>query len=380
MKKTRVTILLTIAFLAVLLTACTGGVSESWPGVTVDGDTVYLSYTTQIYQLNMANCTPAGCVEQWRFPAEPNNKINYYAPVAASEDGSQLFVGSYNHVFYGIPSGGTEAKWSFAEAKDRYISKALVIGDQIYVGSADGTLYSMGLDGSPRWQFATEHAIWGAPATDEKVLYVASMDHHIYKIDPKSGQQIWVTPDLGGQLVAKPALSSKGMLYIGAFGSKTKTDNPDRSSQLVAVNASNGQVAWSKPTKGWVWATPLLKEDVLYFGDTEGYIYAFNTSDGKEIWSRQLDTEANRAIIGAPVIMGDRLYFGSKAGLLYIVNVSDGQPAIASPVQIGGQIMADLVATGDKILIAPTGLETALLMAVNTDGITQWSFLPQKKK
>jgi outer membrane protein assembly factor BamB len=128
-----------------------------------------------------------------------------------------------------------------------------------------------------------------------------------------------------------------------------------------------------------VWATPLLNEDVLYFGDTEGYIYAFDAISGNELWSRQLDTGANRAITGAPAILGDRLYFGSKAGLLYIVNLADGEPAVASPVQIGGQILADLVAVDDKILIAPTGLENALLMAVNQDGLTQWSFVPQKK-
>ena len=147
----------------------------------------------------------------------------------------------------------------------------------------------------------------------------------------------------------------------------------------MAVDSSNGQVLWSKPTNGWVWATPLLNEDVLYFGDTEGYIYGFNAIDGTLLWSRQLDTGANRAIIGAPVLLGDRLYFGSKAGLLYIVNPANGEPAVASPVQIGGQILADLVAVEDKILIAPTGLENTHLLAVNQDGLTQWTFAPQKK-
>jgi outer membrane protein assembly factor BamB len=374
MKKTRVTILITLAFLALFLTACSGVAPESWPGVAVEGETIYLSYATQIYQLN-----PTNGAEQWRFPAEADNKINYYAPVAVSEDGSQLFVGSYNHVFYGIPSGGAQSSWSFSEAKDRYIAKALVLGDLVYAGAADGNLYAIGLDGSLRWKFATGHAIWGAPATDGKVLYVASMDHHIYALDPQSGDQIWQTDDLGGQLVAQPALSSTGILYVGAFGSKTRTDNPERSSKLVAVDASNGQILWSKPTNGWVWATPLLNQNVLYFGDTEGFIYGFSAEDGSQLWSRQLDTGVKKAIIGAPVILGDRLYFGSKAGLLYIVNPASGEPAVASPVQIGGEILADLVVAMDKILIAPTGLENTLLIAVNQDGLTQWSFIPQKK-
>jgi outer membrane protein assembly factor BamB len=372
MKKSRVTILVTFAFLAIFLAACSGAPSESWPGVAVEGDSVFLSYATQIYQLNLANG-----VEKGRFPAEGDNKINYYAPVVLSEDGKQLLVGSYNHSFYSFPIGDGPASWSFSEAEDRYIARALVLGDMVYAGSADGNLYAIGLNGTLRWKFTTGHAIWGPPVTDGETLYVASMDHHIYALDPQSGTQIWETEDLGGQLVAQPARSPNGVLYIGAFGSKT--DNPDKSSRLVAVDSSNGKTLWWKPTRGWVWATPLLNEDVLYFGDTEGYIYAFDAISGNELWSRQLDTGANRAITGAPAILGDRLYFGSKAGLLYIVNLADGEPAVASPVQIGGQILADLVAVDDKILIAPTGLENALLMAVNRDGLTQWSFVPQKK-
>jgi outer membrane protein assembly factor BamB len=118
--------------------------------------------------------------------------------------------------------------------------------------------------------------------------------------------------------------------------------------------------------------------DVLYFGDTEGYIYAFSA-----MMENALEPPAGyrriSAIIGAPVLLGDRLYFGSKAGLLYIVNPANGELAVASPVQIGGQILADLVAVEDKILIAPTGLENTHLLAVNQDGLTQWTFAPQKK-
>ena len=164
--------------------------------MAVEGDKVYVSYATHIYQLNLANG-----VEQWRFPAEANNKVNYYAPVAVGKEGQQLLVGSYNHVFYSIPAGGAQTSWSFTEAKDRYIAKALVMDDLVYAGSADGNLYVLDLNGALRWKFTAGHAIWGPPATDGKTLYVASMDHHIYALDPQNGEQIWVTEDLGGQLV-----------------------------------------------------------------------------------------------------------------------------------------------------------------------------------
>jgi len=370
MKKSRVMIFVVLAFLSMFLAACSGAVAESWPGVAVVGDSIYLSNATQIYQLGLADG-----LEKWRFPAEPDNKINFYAPVVLSQD-DQLLVGSYNHVFYSIQPGGGQTNWSFADAKDRYITKALLMGDQIYVGSADGNLYCLGLNGSLRWQFATGHAIWGAPVSDGQVIYVASMDHYIYALDPQSGDLIWKTEDLGGQLVAQPALSAGGVLYIGAFGSRT--ENLERSSRLVAVDAGNGQVLWSTPSRGWVWSTPLLVDDVLYFGDNEGFIYAVDAQSGEILWQSQPDTSANRPIIGAPVILGDRLYIGSKAGLLHILNPTDGS-AVTQPKTIGGQIYADLVLADQEILIAPLGLENKLLLAVNPEGIEQWSFFPVKK-
>jgi outer membrane protein assembly factor BamB len=203
------------------------------------------------------------------------------------------------------------------------------------------------------------------------------MDHYIYALNPQTGELIWKTEDVGGQMVAQPALSASGVLYVGAFGSRT--DDPARSSRLVAVDASNGQILWSAPTRGWVWATPLLREDVLYFGDNEGFAYAVNAQTGEVLWQRQLDTSANRAIISAPVILNDRLDLASKAGLLHILNPADGSPAAPQPVTIGGQIYADLVIADQEILIAPTGLENKLLLAVNAEGIEQWFFVPEKK-
>jgi outer membrane protein assembly factor BamB len=371
MKKSHVMIFFTLAFFSLFLAACSGaGVVESWPGVSVVDGSVYLSNGTQIFQVDLASG-----LEKWRFPAEANNKVNYYAPVVLSQD-DQLLVGSYNHAFYSIQPGGAQTNWSFEEAEDRYINQALLLGDQVFAGSADGNLYALDLKGSLRWSYATEAAIWGSPVSDGEVIYVASMDHYIYALDPQTGDLIWKTEDLGGQLVAKPALSSSGVLYIGAFGSRT--DNVERSSRLVAVDSGNGQILWSTPTRGWVWSTPVLKEDALYFGDNEGFVYALNAQTGDVLWQVQPDTSAKRAIIGAPVILADQLYVGSKAGLLHILSLTDGAPK-AQPKTIGGEIYADLVLVDQEILISPTKLENKVLLAVNSDGIEQWSFFPVKK-
>jgi len=91
-----------------------------------------------------------------------------------------------------------------------------------------------------------------------RVCLPPSMDHRIYAIDAQTGKAKWQT-NVGGSMVGSPAYSSAGVLYIGTFNS-----------EMLAVNADNGQILWQKPTDGWVWGGPVLKADKLYFGDLSG--------------------------------------------------------------------------------------------------------------
>ena len=66
------------------LSACAGGVTTatSWPGLTVDDKYAYVAYNTQVYAVDLVNGT-----ERWRYPAEPDNNVTFYADPTLSEDG-----------------------------------------------------------------------------------------------------------------------------------------------------------------------------------------------------------------------------------------------------------------------------------------------------
>jgi outer membrane protein assembly factor BamB len=363
MKKTRfLTLLVVMVILGSVLTACTGGagVVSSFPGIFVDpaSETAYLASGAHIYAVNLANGT-----ERWRYPEKPQSGVSFYAPPALTEDG-QLIQGSFDHKLYSLNVSSRQPNWTFASATDVYVAQPLVVGSTIYVPNANKTLYALDKTGALIWKANSGHAMWSTPATDGKLIYAGSMDHHVYAFKPENGSQVWQSDDLGGALVGALALSPQNVLFIGTLSSK-----------MLALDAASGKTLWQTPAKGWVWADPRITGDVVIFSDLEGNVYAVEAASGTIKWQIQPDTGANRAITSAPVVANDKLYFASQAGVIYAVDLATGNPLWNKT--IGGKIYSDLVLDDNRILIAPMDF-TAALVAVDLDGTVNWSYTPAK--
>jgi len=366
MKSKQTFLLITLILLSITLSACVGGAAtaaSSWPGLTVVGDTAYVAYNQHIYAINVADGK-----EIWRYPVAANSKISFYAAPVKTSDG-QLLAGGYDHVLYSLnPATGTE-NWTFPGAKNRYVGTPLASEAGIFAPAADDNLYALDFKGKQLWSFPTKGAQWAQPVADPdcKCIYLASMDHHLYAIDAVSGKQEWVTEDLGGAMVGTPAYASDGTLYIGTFGS-----------EMLAINATNGQVRWRVRTDGWVWGGPILKDNLLYFGDLSGAFYAMDTTNGQVKWKIKPDGP----ITESPLLTDELIYFTTQAGSLYGVSYSSEiritKPLACLPDKACGDLYTAPALAGDKILVAPTGMEQ-VLFALNLNGDQVWSFIPAKK-
>jgi outer membrane protein assembly factor BamB len=373
MKTSRLILLFSTLFIvSSLLSACAGGANTttSWPGLTVNPDQsiAYLADAQFVYAVDLTNGT-----EKWRFPTKGDPKVTFYAAPSLTSDG-QLIVGDYNKVLHSLdPSTGLETQgkqWPFTQATDRYIGSALAADKQIYAPNADKFLYALDSSGNQIWEFPTQAALWAPPAWDGKYLYLAAMDHIVYKLDPVTGKQVWASEDLGGAMIATPAIGPDGTLYVGTFNS-----------ELVALNGQDGKVLWKAPAAGWVWASPVLVGDTLYYGDLSGTMHALGL-DGKVKWSVQPDsTSSHRAIVDKALVAKDTLYFSSETGTLYALDITNGNTRWGNA--IGGKLYAGPAAANDLILVAPMGLTikdkgTALLVALDSNGSQKWSFVPGK--
>jgi outer membrane protein assembly factor BamB len=363
MKLNKYLLIPTLLLTAFLLSACGGnvGTATSWPGLSADEEHAYLAFNQFVYSIDLSDGK-----ENWRFPTEGNNQVNYFAAPTLTPDG-QLIVGDYKNILHSLdPATGTE-NWPFDEATDRYVSSSLGAGDLIYAPNANHELYALDLSGNVQWEFSeSQGPLWAKPVPESscECLYVPSMDHHLYAIDASTGAQKWKSEALGGSLVGTPALSPEGVLYVGTFGS-----------QIFAIDSNNGKTLWSVPTLDWVWGGPVLKGDILYFGDLGGTLYALDTKTREVIWQKTPDGP----ITESPLVTEDSIYITTETGGVLAFEL-DGTPRWTQSFE-GRKLHTSPVLGGDKILVAmgPVRDSPELLVAFDADGTQVWSFIPETK-
>ncbi|HNT23248.1 MAG TPA: PQQ-binding-like beta-propeller repeat protein [Anaerolineales bacterium] len=353
------TLLPIVLLAAVLLSACGNSryyTPTNWPGVTADENTAYVAYNTFVYAVDLNTGA-----EKWRFPEKADAKMTFFSDPVLTPDG-QLLAASYNHFLYSIDPVTAAQNWVFEGSKNRLVASPLVTENGIFLTSTDGFVYALDFNGRSVWSFETGNAIWSQPATDgAERLFVSSLDHHVYALDLKTGQQIWQSEDLNGALVGAPAYSeSNDMLYIGTFNN-----------ELLALDASNGQVQWRFATQAWVWSAPAVSDGVLYFGDQQGNFYAVDVSTHAALW--RIQPQPDTPIVTTPLVVEDKIHF-SAATNIYTVNDQGG---ITLTQPISGLMYASPVLAGNLILAAPLDND-ALLIALQQSGAQAWNFIPEK--
>jgi outer membrane protein assembly factor BamB len=356
-KRTYVIILLLLG-LTLGISACAGGTvgATNWPGVTANGEVVYLAYNTQVYAVNAASG-----VEKWRYPAEkPEAKKTFFAAPVLTPDG-QLLAPSYNHKLYSLdPQTGAE-KWVFDDAKDLYVASPLVTEKGIYAPNADGKLYGLDFQGNKFAEFEAENHLWGTPATNSECdcIFLPSMDRHLYALDAADLSLIWKSDDFGGAIISQPVFGEDGTVYLGTFGS-----------ELLAVDGSNGNVKWRFAAKGAVFASPVLEGDVIYFGDMKGNLFAVNTADGKEIWNKVI----GGAVVSNPMIKDGVIYVSAESENIYAFKL-DGTPEWTQTLKF--LVYGPIIESGDLLLVGPNN-PAEPLVALTTSGAQSWTFSLQK--
>ncbi len=316
-----------LLLLAVVLTACGGGGSESWAGVAAgsDPDTIYLAYERRVAAVN-----PIDGAVKWTYDYDD---IYFFAVPTVADD--ILYIGDYQGQLHAINVENGEALWVYTperkmligplalEAKDRVIGGVGVGPEHVYFGLGSRNVVAVSREtGEKAWTFETDHGVWAQPlylpadpelGRDADMLYVVSLDHHLYAIAPETGDQLW-KKDLGGAAPGNPVYdAARNRVYVGTF-----------ISEMIAVDLSTREIVARYETEDWLWGAPAFEDDVLYFGDLSGNLYAVRATDEgfAEVWRR--DELAEGAIRATPLITGDTVVAGSKDEHIYAVNKESG--------------------------------------------------------
>jgi outer membrane protein assembly factor BamB len=144
------------------------------------------------------------------------------------------------------------------------------------------------------------------------ILQANGMDG-VAAFDRETGQEKWRLPINQGSEPSAALINDR--LFLGAGDG-----------QFYAIQADQGKVLWTFPTRIETLSEPLLHEGVLYFLTGNNTLYALDAATGKQLWlySRQ-DTSSLSIRSGSkPALRGGTLYVGFSDGSLVALMASNG--------------------------------------------------------
>ncbi|MGQ0603006.1 MAG: PQQ-binding-like beta-propeller repeat protein [Anaerolineales bacterium] len=146
-------------------------------------------------------------------------------------------------------------------------------------------------------------------------LYIGHSDGRMRAISQATGQQLWVSPQLEGQIVNTAAYdAATDSVYVGMTGGR-----------FYRLNAATGQEIFSNRPGGQIQMAPLLVGDTVYIGSTTGDLYAFDKTSLTPRWLNPYN--AGAALIGSPAYSasdGGLIILLAEDGSVHAIRTSDG--------------------------------------------------------
>ena len=284
--------------------------------------------------------------------------------------------------------------WPFKHKKPgpdaRYAGGPSVSGDLLVVGTLDGHVYGMdAATGKQLWSTEVDDEVISPPAIDAGVVYVRTNSGNVYAFDANSGERKWAYDQGNVPLLSLrgngPLLAAHGVVMFGtddgnvvSLRSDTgaiqwklpitkglgrtdiqKLNDADDSLQLdgnilyatayhgelAAIDAAQGQLAWSRAFSSYVGVGVADKELVGVDGDS--LVWAFSKDGGGDMWKQDA---LQYHWLTAPAIQDKYAVVGGVEGYVHWLDLSDGK--LAARVRLSKDaIRARPVVNGDTVYV-----------------------------
>jgi len=241
----------------------------------------------------------------WKFPTKD---VVHSSPAIVN---NIVYIGSWDSYLYAIDADTGQEKWSFKSGEDNTVhnqvgfqSSPAVVDGTVYIGCRDAHVYAIdAATGRKRWDYPTNKSwVIGTPAVRDGMVYVGTSDSSRFMaLDAKTGRLRFDFK--AGAYVFSSAALAGDLAYVG-----------DHNGRLYAIDAKTGKLAWAFQTEA-------SKKDPMKILNPEGTLnqeaFAPVFGDFEDMYIDFYRFISIGAIMSSPVVDKGVVYFGSTDGNLY---------------------------------------------------------------
>ena len=269
-------------------------------------------------------------------------------------------------------------KWKF-HTNGYVISSPAVVGNLVYVGSTDGSLYALDrLTGALRWKFVTRGRVSSSPAVSNGLVYFCSYDGNLYALDTANGKLRWKFQTLGerrfeakhlhGSQPASETMPDPFDVYLSSPAvSRGQVFFGSGDGNVYALSALSGALRWRFKTHDVVHASPAVDDGTVFIGSWDSYFYAIDAATGRERWrfktGEDPDIHNQVGIQSSAAVAGGTVYFGCRDSHLYALDAGSGRLRWSFPTH-GSWVVASPAVRGSRVYFATS--DSSLLYAVRS--------------
>lgn len=270
---------------------------------------------------------------KWKFKA--NGAIHSSPSIYENT----IFFGSFDGYYYAVNTKTGKEIWKFQtggenwygevgmwgmkpkemlmdDLWDFYLSSPVIYKDNktatVLFGSSDGNVYSLDAKkGNLNWKFKTEGPIHSTPVLDKNTLYIGGWDAKLYAINCKTGKEKWkfsTGTKMGFKGIQSSVAVADGMVYFGA-----------RDPFFFALDSETGKLVWKYDAKkSWFISSAVVLNNIVYVGTSDSYaLLALDSKTGKELFSFR----TSGYVYSTPAISGNTIYFGDFTGNFFALDI-----------------------------------------------------------
>ena len=270
--------------------------------------------------------------------------------------------------------------WGFASSPAMHGDKIVIVCD----APKDPYIAALSLsDGKEIWRKSRQGVCergWGTPLIDvegDAAQVVVNGFPWIVSYDLESGNERWRVKG-GGDNPVPSAFEAHGDFYItsahggpapivvvdrdatGNLSDGGKQEDEDAGSEASDSGDKAGTgLVWRSERGGAYMSSPVVYEDYLYLGNSNGVVRCFNAKTGKSVFQKRLGPKAG--VIASLVAADGKIFCASENGKVYVLKAGPkfeiladndmGSPCFATPAFSEGVIYIRttdrLVAIGD---------------------------------